>query len=103
MKVCGVMADLYRGRVTVGGCVMVMGSCMAHRRSCSSIRSMASSMTTELPRMTYRKMCISRVPCGVVWWRGRRETYDLADSDLLAASLFLDGVVQDNVQEDLQR
>lgn len=33
---------------------------------------------------------------------GVGETYDLADSDLLAASLLLDGIIQNNVQEDLR-
>jgi hypothetical protein len=33
-------------------------------------------------------------------WCGR--TYDLADSDLLAAGLLLDGIIQDDVQKDLR-
>ena len=32
---------------------------------------------------------------------GAGETYDLADSDLLAASLLLDSIIQNDVQENL--
>lgn len=66
------------------------------------MRSSASSMTTELPRMTYSHGQLDWTTMLMLEATRTGRTYDLTDSDFLTAGLFFYRVVEHNVKENLQ-
>jgi len=70
----------------------IVAASLAHR---SPMRSKASSITTELPRMTC--FCISLTPLQ----NFDPATYDLSDPFLLSIRLLLDRIVEHYVEENL--